>query len=284
MEHKKVSEISEVEAIEIIKELIKVFNIEVDEKKIEESVYMLQFLEERKKLCEIYKKNNFKTQNIIEDYKTSFKQLIDDINENPNNVAKIKANIAELMSRYKWVMDLYHRQLFWSLKEISPLAIMCLLMNDDARKYYLPIPVKKDDIVSDNGKEEKRLNKYVVAFPKEDNKKEDNLEVVYDIENNIDKRDMYNEICKMIRSRGFDSCLEENLHVFEGVTDGYWKDLETKGKKYMIISMESGDLIRSAGLQGGDMDINDVKNKFVIVDGIDYKSNSASHKLLYMEV
>lgn len=120
----------------------------------------------------------------------------------------------------------------------------------------------------------------MVAFTK----KEDNSGVTYDIENNVDKRNMYNAICSMLKANDFASRLGDNLYIFSGVTDGYWKDLETKGKKYMIISMESGDFVRSAGLQGGDLASTDVENKFVIVDGIDYKSNSSSRQLLYMEV
>ena len=281
-EYKKVSEIREIEALEIVKELIKIFDIEADEKKVEEGVYMLQFLEERKELCEAYKQDSFKAQGIIDDYQTGFNQLIDGIIENPNDVARIKANIAELMSGYKWAMDLNHRQLFWELKELSPLAIMCFLMNDEARKYYLPMPVRKDN-VSDEA--EKKVNIAAaavdVAFVK---KEDDSIAVSYDIENNADKRNMYNAICSMLKSSDFVSRLGDNLHIFAGVRDGYWKDLETKGKKYMIISMGYGDYVRSAGLQGGDLASTDIKNKFVIVDGIDYKSNSSSRQLLYMEV
>lgn len=282
VEYKKVSEIREIEALEIVKELIKIFDIEADEKKVEEGVYMLQFLEERKELCEAYKQDSFKAQGIIDDYQTGFNQLIDGIIENPNDVARIKANIAELMSGYKWAMDLNHRQLFWELKELSPLAIMCFLMNDEARKYYLPMPVRKDN-VSDEAV--KKVNiaaaAVAVAFVK---KEDDSIAVSYDIENNADKRNMYNAICSMLKSSDFVSRLGDNLHIFAGVTDGYWKDLETKGKKYMIISMGSGDYVRSAGLQGGDLASADIENKFVIVDGIDYKSNSSSRQLLYMEV
>lgn len=281
-EYKKVSEISEVGVLEIVKELIKIFDVETDDKKVEEGVYMIQFLEERKELCELYKQDGFKTQVIIDDYQMGFKQLIDGIIENPNDVARIKANIAELMSDYKWAMDLNHRQLFWNLKEISPLAIMCFLMNDEARKYYLPMPVKKDD-ATDADEEEKKVNiaAAAAAFIK---KEDDSTAVSYDIENNADKRNMYNAICSMLKASDFVSKLGNNLHIFAGITDGYWKDLETKGKKYMILSMGTGDFVRSAGIQGGDLASIDIENKFVIVDGIDYKSNSASRQLLYMEV
>lgn len=263
-EYKKVSEIKEIEALEIVKELIKIFDVEADEKKVEEGVYMLQFLEKRKKLCEAYKQNGFKVRGIIDDYQTGFKQLIDDIIENPNDVARIKANIAELMSEYKWAMDLNYRRLFLDLQYISPLAIMCFLMNNEARKYYLPMPyLEKDD-------------SEITYYFDED---VDVYKYVYD-----DTSEMYDNICSMINRRNFISKLGDNLHVFAGVTDGYWKDLETRGKKYMIISMGSGDFVRSAGLQGGDLSSRDIENKFLIVDGIDYKSNSSSRQLLYMEV
>lgn len=281
-EYKKVSEINMVGELEIVKELIKIFDVEADDRKVEEGVYMLQFLEEKKELYELYKQDRFKTQVIIDDYQTGFMQLIDGIIEYPNDVARIKANIAELMSDYKWAMDLSYRQIFWNLKEHSPLAIMCFLMNDEARKYYLPLPVKKDDATNVD-EEEKKVNiaAAAVAFIK---KEDDSTAVSYDIENNKDKRNMYNAICSMLKTSDFVTKLGDNLHIFSGMTDGYWKDLETKGKKYMILSMESGDYVRSAGIQGGDLASTDIENKFVILDGIDYKSNSSSHQLIYMEV
>ena len=52
----------------------------------------------------------------------------------------------------------------------------------------------------------------------------------------------------------------------------------------MIVSMEIGDFVRPAGKSGGDLTGSDIKNAFVILDGIDYKSNYSSHKLRYMEV
>lgn len=255
-EYEKVLQINESETLEIVKELIKIFGVETDDKKVEEGVYIIQFLQERSRRYEEYKEENYKTQRIIDNYKNGFEQLINGIIQKPYEISRIKANINELMSGYKWAMDLHHRELFWNLKEISPLAIMCFLMNDEARKYYLPIAIKSND----------------------------STEIVYDTDNNTEKYEMYYAICKMIKTNDFISALGDNLHVFAGETAGYWKDLEVKGKKYMIISMEQGDFVRSAGIQGGDLDSTDIENKFVIVDGIDYKSNRMTHELRYMEV
>lgn len=280
-EAKKVSEINAAEDVEIIKELIKIFGVEADTQKVEEGVYMLKFLEERKVLYEAYKKDNFKVKDIIDDYRAGFDQLINGIIENPENASIIKANIAELMSQYKWIMDLNHRELFWRLQYISPLAIMCLLMNEEARRYYLPICVS---IYDTETMEDKGLMYNAIRTMVSEEDKTVNLKMVYDTESNEDKSRMYNAICSMLSSRDLTSKLGSEVHSFSGETDGYWKDLETKDKKYMILKMEDGDYVRSAGLQNGDLDSTAINNKFVILDGIDYKCNNLHHKLLYMEV
>lgn len=262
-EYEKVSQINEGETLEIVKELIKIFDVETDDKKVEEGVYSIQFFQERNRRHEEYRQENYMTQRIIADYQSGFNQLINIIVYNPYDVAKIKAAVNELMSGFKWAMDLYHEELFWKLREISPLAIMCFLMNDEARQYYLPMPI----------------NPYFEAYMQSDNARKIDYE-----NNNARKRRMYDAICRMLKTKDFVSKLGENLHVFAGETAGYWKDLESKGKKYMIISMELGDFVRSAGVQGGDLNSTDIENKFVILDGIDYKSNNSNHQLCYMEV
>lgn len=241
--------------IDIIKELIKVFNILCDDADVEKSVYMLEYLEERKKLCAIYEKGNYETKKIISDYEAKYWQLIEGILENPDDAAIIKANIAEMMANYSWVFGLNHRELFYILGVESGLAIMCLLMNEHSRNYYLPV-----EIISEDGK------------------------VILDTDSNSDKKNMFQAIRGMIVTKDFQTNLGRNLNSFSGVTDGYWKDLEPKGKNYMIISMDKGDFVRSSGNNGGDLASDDVMNKFVIINGIDYKSNSANHRLLYMEV
>lgn len=255
LELEKVCAITSTSPMEIIKELIRIFDVSADEKKVEESIYMLKYLDERKELCAIYERENYKAKSIIDDYEAGYRQLVDGILENPNDVAVIKANIAEIVSNYAWILKLNHRNLFYILLAKSALAIMCLLMNEKSRNYYLPIVVTAEDGTT-----------------------------WIDTEKNADKKAMFSFICQMIKQADFATLLEGNLMTFAGMTDGYWKDLEPKGKRYMIISMENGDYVRSAGHSGGDLSSSDILNKFVIVDGVDYKSNSNTHKLLYMEV
>lgn len=255
-ELEKVNAIPEVDSLGIIKALIKIFNITKDDNEIEQDIYILEYLEEQKELLDCYRKENFKKQSIIDDYASGYQQLVDGIVQNSNDVALIKANIKEIVNNYSWVLKLNHRTLFNILKENNcVLAIMCLLMVDECRKYYLPIEREDAD------------GKFA-------------LDISYD----ADKKAMYIDICAIISSRENLSMLGKNLCSFSGVTDGYWKDLEPKGKKYMIISMDAGDYVRSAGNREEEFSSSDVKNEFIIVDGVDYKSNFETHVLLYMEV
>jgi hypothetical protein len=71
---------------------------------------------------------------------------------------------------------------------------------------------------------------------------------------------------------------------YAGETDGYWKDIVPKGKKCLILRMEARNYIRNSGLSGEELDESLVNNKFLILDGIDYKSNNANHTLVYMVI
>jgi hypothetical protein len=71
---------------------------------------------------------------------------------------------------------------------------------------------------------------------------------------------------------------------YTGKTDDYWKDLEPKGKKCLILKMEDGCLIRNIGKNGEELNAEAVNKQFLILDGIDYKSNNADHALIYMVI
>lgn len=255
-ELEKVNAISRTEDIGIVKELIAIFDVNTDKHAVDEGIYILSYLKEQKELLDLYSQRNFKKRHIIDDYAAMYYQLVNGIIQNPNDVSLIKANIKEIVKNYSWVLKLNHRELFNTLKENdSILALMCLLMEEECRKYYLPIEGEDE-----NGK------------------------LILDISYNKDKKLMYETLSLIIQSAGKLNMLGENLCSFAGITDGYWKDLEPKGKKYMIISMEDGDYVRSAGNKEEEFSRKDVKDQFLIVDGIDYKSKSAEHTLFYMEV
>ena len=111
------------DSLDIIKELIKIFDIESDEEKVKESIYLLQYQKENKALNSIYVKEKYQVQQIINDYENGYRQLVADIIEHSNDIARIKAAIAEITSNYEWVLELDYRKLFIELKDVSALAV-----------------------------------------------------------------------------------------------------------------------------------------------------------------
>lgn len=309
-EYIKVLAIASQEKMEVIKELIQIFQIETNEEKIEENIYILQYLEERETLFKTFEQDNFKVDKIINEYSLGYRKLVDTILKNPDDVGYIKATIAEIVANYRWVLKLDHRELFWKLTDVSPLTIMCLLMNADVRDFYLPLSKEIDENVDPfaalakvmtsmvatlvpEPKESYRTYEYTANWIKKStniikqqsswNELGEKVPFRY-IDNDIMKSLMYNQICEMIKKKDFKERMGKNIHIFSGTTEEYWKDIAEKGKKYMIISMGEGDYVRSAGALGGDLSKADIEDKFVILDGIDYKSNKEDNELLYMEV
>ncbi|MGN1303907.1 MAG: hypothetical protein ACI4YB_02615 [Oscillospiraceae bacterium] len=262
-ELEEVNKIDAEKPVDIIKRLISIFNIEINENDVEKGVYILDYLDERKELYSIYEQDGFKVKGVLDDYQTGYHQLIDTIIENNSDITKIKSAISEMLKEYFDIFEINHRALFYKLFHHAPIAIFVLLTFEEARDFYLPVKinVKNDDALYDDI----------------DCKYTEEFETFMS-----DKAQMYKAICAMVTKT--DNILGEYQQTFSGVTDGYWKDLEEKGKKYMIISMDSGDFVRSAGEKDGDLGSTDIKNRFVILDGIDYKSNYATHVLRYMEV
>lgn len=257
-ELKLIEAITSKDSIEIIKNLIRIFNVDSDEEKVEESVYILKYLTERKELFSVYKQDEFKVKEILDDYISGYHALVNEMLLNPFDAAVLKANIAELATNYAWALKLNHRELFYTLKESSFLAIMCLLMNENTRKFYLPIETV--------GEDEKTIT---------------------DIDRDSDKREMYEDICKMVKTADLEASLKGHLASFAKVTGDFHDDVEPKGKKCMVISLGDKARVRSfviSGHVGTWLYSKDVENNFVILDGLQYQSSSEYANVYYMEV
>ncbi len=241
---KKVDEINSDSVKNIIKELIKIFNIEVDDKNIEEGIAILDYIYERKLKLDGYVKNNFEVKKIISDYHSGYYSIIKDIFENKDNMPRIKADIKEIEKNYMELFNINFRDLYNKFITNAPLAIFAIIMNEKMRGYFI-----KDDKSSN------------------------------------DTINIYNKILSFIEyTDNLKQKLGKELKVFKGTTEDYWKDIEPKNRKMLIIDMEFGNYIRNSGAFGEEFSAYDINGKFMILDGIDYKSKDANDELLYMEV
>ncbi len=240
----KVSDIDSVNNKDIIMDLIKIFELESDDNKIREYISILEHIDKRKELLKEYQATNYKVNWIINDYHQGYEAIINDIINNKDDMAKIKANIKEIELNYMGLYKLSYYELYNLLQEEAPMAIFAILMNDNMKNYYICGEDASPGTIS-----------------------------------------IYKKIISLVANKTeLKEKLGEELKIFKGDTEAYWKDIEPKDKNFMIIDMEVGNYIRSAGAFGEEISSADVDSKFLILDGIDYKSNSKSKELLYMEV
>ena len=139
------------------------------------------------------------------------------------------------------------------------MAIFVLLTKDDTRNIYLP------QMINETNSSEETENENVDKLVEQ---------------NENDKKVIYSLICDLVPKAK--TILGDYLKSYSGKEE-FWQDVEAKGKKYMIIKMQEGNYVRSTGKKGEKYEYCD-NNKFIILDGIDYKSNDENDELLYMEV
>lgn len=244
---KMVTDIKETEPIDVVKKLVEIFDVEKEQKKIEEDTYIFEYSKRRAEQLKTLEVKEIKKNEVLTQYHKGYQNLVEQIIENKDDMPKIKACIAEVAQNYFELFKLNHRELLLDFLEVAPKAVFAMLMNNDMRMYYLP---------SAEGEEASR-----------------------------DKVLLHNKISNLLKDYNtLKEILGEDLKEFSGTTDSYWKDIEPKGKKCMILSMETGNFVRQAGDNGGDKSAEAINHQFLIFDGIDYKSNYRTEKLLYMEV
>lgn len=250
-ELKKVKEISAEEPVEIIKALAEIFDVEKDEGKLAEDTYIVEYREKRRKEVQSLETAEFEVEQVVERYHKGYQELIDTIVDNKDNMPKIKAAVAEIDRSYFRLFRLNHRNLLNLLVNSAPMAVFAMLMNQNMRKCYM-LTEEEENGTKEVSEDKKVMNRKIAML-----------------------------LADYVKLK---EILGDNIKEFSGKTDSYWKDIEPKGKRYMILRIENGNYVRESGINGGDKEEKDINNKFLIFDGIDYKSNMATAKLLYMEV
>lgn len=282
--------IKETAPLEITKQLIKIFEVEQDEQVVEEHIYILAYKDERDFLNGEYAKNSKKTQVVIDDYHAGYRELVMTIIENNTDMAKIKAALKEIDENYNSLFELNYRELFFAFFREAPMALFAMLMRDKMRDKYLPTEIERPEggtlssIEGASGLVTKVFGLTSSINNQSESTESEEVQYIMDTEIDADKRTMYGRLISLTTISKLEEIFQDTLCSYAGITDGYWKDVEDKDKKYMILRMESGNYVRGTGVKDGDMDSADINNHFVIMDGIDYKSNNATQRLLYIEV
>ena len=250
--------LQQVEAIKkkdsVIVELIKIFKIEKKENVIKESLYSLEYRKKRETELQEWRETGSKEKKAIGDYHNSYETLKSKVIENKYDMAFMKATAKEISKNYSRLFQLDNTRFYYEFRQDAPLMIYAILMDTKLRDFLL----QNEDV-------SKSLTGTFKIKSKDKAKK-----LIYPELNQDDDFD------NKVQSIG--------LHIYIGDTQSYWKDLQTEDTKVLIISVPDSCRIRGAKDKLEDIPSKDANGKFLILDGLAYKSSDEYNPIVYMEI
>lgn len=252
----KIRAIGSTDPLDIAHALIRIFDIPADEEKIRKDTFILTYQEQHAARQRAALEANISTQKTVEEYLLGYAKCVESLRSAPKDEAQIKAILETITSEYPLALAMCHRALFMEFLDASPLIIMCLLMNPQSRKYFIPL----EKTASDGSQ-------------------------ITDLIPDSDKYHMYKALCERIRTPAYQEKLGGALKKFDGPTrNSNWENLVSPKKKILLLSMEGTAKARPAGDAYTEYTPKETQDKFIIWDGLDYRCSTRQCQLLYMEV
>ena len=88
----------------------------------------------------------------------------------------------------------------------------------------------------------------------------------------------------LLRPERLKEILGEDLKIVKRDTQAMWDPIERAEIKIMALKIEAGTFIKNAGEFSEKLSEQDVENKFLLMNGLEYQCNNSNYELLYMEV
>lgn len=295
-----VNQIDSTDDSEALTKLIQIFDVEKDPAKIAEFIGILKYNEEKAKAAEEKKKKE-EEKNKAEEQKRNkdeqnadsdtarYLRLVNTILDNSTNKDVIKSAVKEIAENYRHVFEQDYVTLFYLLYKCAPMAIFVMLSFDVMREKYLSDDARREPVFPENtlgidlsillrnkqqmvatgGPMYTRLEKQLSAF------------------NNLKKNSpaFATMLDVMLQEKRLREILPKDLKEFSENTSFYWRTLEPKWKKCMILKIAVGDHVCPSGQRVANKILNasDCNDKFILLDGIDIRSRSYA-RTYYMEV
>jgi len=192
----------------------------------------------------------------IHDYHEKYAALKQGIVEDSRNMPAVKAHLLELSTRYLGLFRLDWQACLDFFEREAPVALLLMLANSELRAF-----------MEEEGIAIERVKKFVRT--------------------NLPSSQTQTET-KALSPFVFPAEEEEtyvsSIKVTSKHTQAMWEDLEPhEEKSYMILSIAPSCSIRPYRAQGQELN-EEQKQDFPIIHGIDYRSDSNTENLIYMEV
>lgn len=262
--------------------------------------------EKEAKRLENLKKLAGQENEIIKQYHAGYVNVLKSLHEHSRDYALLKVQMTVLYTQYSKLLELDKTNFYETFKTGYPLVLLAFMANTQLRELigYDSGIVYKDVVKGISQKtaltsirDDLLVGKKTPAILIENNEQLEQFKEKYGtavlgcIYKSASNTNTYS--ANMTNASAFSvgdyyipvsELIVPHIKTFRGKTDSYWKDIEPRGKTFMIISMKEGKKLRNAGVTGEEMTAKDINEKFIFTNGIDYMSNSDSDDLIYMEV
>jgi len=234
--------------ISIAKQLIKIFDIESDDKAIEEELAILRYSEQEKEQLELYEKSKHKRELVIKDYMDDYNALIKNICSHKDNWLQLKADVTELQSKYSALVMLLHDKLFAQLKDEAPMSIIVMLVNDK-ESMFRKLWLQESGYDSDNAE-------------------------AYKIKSEIDNMLKPSRLREILGDKLIRACKN---------TNGNWRD--EKDKDVAVLNITAKELVvRNWDKRGEELGKDEVNGNLPLLKGLQFQCSSDTAQLYYVEV
>ena len=258
--------------------------------------------EKEAKRLENLKKLAGQENEIITQYHAGYVNVLKSLHEHSRDYALLKVRMTVLYTQYSKLLELDKTNFYETFKTGYPLVLLAFMANTQLRELiaYDSGMVYKDvvKVISQvtaltSIRDDLLVGKKTPAILIENNEQLEQFKEKYsnsDLLGFFKTESYYARFCKASDFSVGDyyipvsELIVPHIKAFRGKTDSYWKDIEPRGKTFMIISMKQGNKLRNAGVTGEEMTAEAINEKFIFTNGIDYMSNSDSDELIYMEV
>ena len=219
----------------------------------------------------------------LREYHDKFHDIIWDIIKNSENVEKIKSNLKIIENDYFDLFLLQFQTLVSVFKTNAPLALIFGLGTEKIRKMLLAYI---------NIEEAEDHNKYCYIGDEEIDVDDETKEYLKSI--NLKPIDYlrygyFEAISKVVyESLKFDySKLGDVIKIFNGSTDGLWRDLVASNKRVLVLGISSlakASRIPKDGETNEALGEEEINGKFIILNGLNFQSSNNNAYIAYVEL
>ena len=266
--------------------ILEIFDMdkELDKNALKITLADINYKEYKENLLKSNENLNRNAKAFLKEYHEKFQNIIWDIIKNNSDVEKIKSNLKIIEKDYFDLFLLHFQTLVSVFKGSAPLALIFGLGTEKIRKMLLAY-INIDEVNDEN----RSLNLKDIISEQSSSEDKEYLKNI-----NIDTIDYirfgyFEAICDLVYKKlDFNAQdFPDVIKVFNGSTDGLWRDLVARNKKVLVLKIygsAKASKIPNDGETNEALGKEEIDGKFLILDGLNFQSSANTASIEYVEL